>query len=83
MAGYLKIPRDLFNSDEWKERRVFGKIEAQVDLLQMAAYVDGRVVHCATRDVVLQRGQLLTTMRFLETTSEYRLKRLSKQAGRL
>lgn len=65
MAGYLKIPRDLFNSDEWKERRVFGKIEAQVDLLQMAAYVDGRVVHCATRDVVLQRGQLLTTMRFL------------------
>lgn len=65
MAGYLKIPRDLFNSDEWKERRVFGKIEAQVDLLQMAAYVNGRVVHCATRDVVLQRGQLLTTMRFL------------------
>ena len=39
MAGYLKIPRDLFNSDEWKERRVFGKIEAQVDLLQMAARV--------------------------------------------
>lgn len=65
MAGYLKIPRDLFESDEWKEPRVFGKVDAQIDLLYMAAYVDGRVIHCKTRDVVLRRGQLLTTMRFL------------------
>ena len=65
MAGYLKIPRDLFASDEWMSKRVFGKVEAQIDLLYMAAYVDGRIVHCKTRDVVLMRGQLLTSMRYL------------------
>lgn len=63
--GYIKVPRELFESAEWRKRRVFGRIEAQLDLLQMASYIEGRVIHCATSDVVLHRGQLLTTMRTL------------------
>lgn len=63
--GYVKVPRELFASEEWAEKRKFSRIEAQIDLLQTAAYTEGRVVHCATGDVVLRRGQLLTSMRVL------------------
>lgn len=34
MAGYIKIPRDLFASEEWLAPRIFGKVDAQLDLLQ-------------------------------------------------
>lgn len=64
-SGYIKVPRELFESAEWRKKRVFGRVEAQLDLLQSASFVDGRVIHCAMSDVVLQRGQLLTTMRTL------------------
>lgn len=63
--GYVKVPRELFASDEWAEKRKFSRIEAQIDLLQSASYTDGRVIHCATGDVELKRGQLLTSMRYL------------------
>lgn len=64
-SGYIKVPRELFDSAEWRKKRVFGRVEAQLDLLQSASFVDGRVIHCAMSDVVLKRGQLLTTMRTL------------------
>ncbi len=63
--GYVKVPRELFASDEWAEKRKFSRIEAQIDLLQSASYTDGRVIHCATGDIELKRGQLLTSMRYL------------------
>lgn len=65
MRGYIKVPRDLFTSEEWLTPRVFGKVDAQLDLLSMASYIDGRVVNCAGGSVVLQKGQLLTSMRWL------------------
>lgn len=63
--GYIIVPRGLFDAAEWRKKRVFGRTEAQLDLLYLASYVDGRVIHCASGDVVLRRGQLLTTMRTL------------------
>lgn len=63
--SYIKIPRELFSSEEWTSKRKFSRFEAQMDLWQMAAYTDGKVVHCAAKDVLLRRGQLLTTMRSL------------------
>lgn len=63
--GYVKVPRELFASEEWTEKRKFSRIEAQIDLLQSASYTEGRVVHCVTGDVILHRGQLLTSMRAL------------------
>lgn len=63
--SYIKIPRELFSSAEWSARRKFSRFEAMLDLLRSAAYADGFVVCCATRDVVLRRGQLLTTQRDL------------------
>lgn len=63
--GYIIVPRGLFDAAEWRKKRVFGRIEAQLDLLYLASYVDGRVIHCTSGDVTLRRGQLLTTMRTL------------------
>lgn len=65
MQGYIKIPRDLFASEEWLSPRIFGKVDAQLDLLQLATYTEERVIRCKSGDVTLQRGQLLTTMRSL------------------
>ena len=65
MAGYIKIPRDLFASAEWLTPRVFGKVDAQLDLLQLATYTEERIIRCKSGDVTLRRGQLLTTMRHL------------------
>lgn len=63
--GYVKVPRELFVSEEWAKKRRFSRIEAQIDLLQAASYTDGRTVHCAAGDIVLKRGQLLTSTRYL------------------
>lgn len=65
MAGYIKIPRDLFASEEWLSPRVFGKVDAQLDLLQLASWSDDREVRCKYASVVLKKGQLLTSIRAL------------------
>ena len=65
MAGYIKIPRDLFASEEWLTPRIFGKVDAQLDLLQLATYTEERIIRLKSGDVTLRRGQLLTTMRHL------------------
>lgn len=78
MQGYIKIPRALFASEEWLTPRTFGKVDAQLDLLQLATYTEERIIRCKSGDVTLQRGQLLTTMRALadrwgwSTASVYR-----------
>ena len=72
-TGYIKVPRELFASGEWtdnmrpekKKKRRFSRTEAQIDLLQAASYTDGRIVHCAAGDMVLKRGQLLASTRYL------------------
>ena len=65
MAGYIKVPRDLFASEEWLTPRIFGKVDAQLDLLQLATYTEERIIRLKSGDVTLRRGQLLTTMRHL------------------
>lgn len=61
------MPRGLFDAADWQKKRVFGRTEAQLDLIYLASYIDGRVIHCTSGDVELCRGQLLTTMRTLAT----------------
>mgnify|MGYP003167205203 CR=1 FL=1 len=63
--GYIRIPRSLFASKEWTEKRVFSKFEAILSLLEQASYVDGRMLHFGDTDLILRRGQLATTLRTL------------------
>lgn len=63
--GYLRIPRALFQTEEWQRPREFSRFEAILSLFEQASYVDGRQVQMARGVVTLQRGQLITTLRFL------------------
>lgn len=65
IKGYLRIPRALFQTEEWQLPREFSRFEAMLSLFEQASYVDGRQVQMARGVVTLQRGQLITTLRFL------------------
>lgn len=64
MPGYIKIPRDLFASPEWTSKPL-NKVSAQIDLLQMASFIDGKVLTLRSGEITLNRGQLFTTARAL------------------
>lgn len=63
--GYIRIPRLLFQSAEWKERRVYSHFEAILSLYEQASYTNGRFVNSRGYAVSLERGQLVTTIRLL------------------
>ena len=63
--GYIRIPRALFDSAEWRERRIFSRFEAILSLYEQAAYINNRTVYWKGYSIVLKRGQLVTTLRQL------------------
>lgn len=63
--GYVKVPRSVFQSEEWMEKRSFSRFEAMMSLYEQASYTDGRLVHVRGVDVLLQRGQLVASVRKL------------------
>lgn len=63
--GYIRIPRLLFQSAEWKERRIYSRFESILSLYEQAAYINGRFVNSRGYAVSLERGQLVTTIRLL------------------
>lgn len=63
--GYIRIPRALFDSAEWKEHREFSRFEAILSLYEQASYTNGRYVNLKGYGVTLDRGQLITTIRIL------------------
>ncbi len=63
--GYVKVPRALFQTAEWEEKRRFSRFEAEISLYEQAAYTDGRLVHVRGVDILLRRGQLVATVRTL------------------
>ena len=38
MSSFIKLNRDFFSTEHWKEKRVFSKAEASIDLLRIAPY---------------------------------------------
>lgn len=65
MSGYIKIPRDLFDTSEFSGEK-FSKREAFIDLVQMAAYKPTTVIWKG-REYGLERGQLLASRRYLSS----------------
>lgn len=63
--GYIRIPRLLFQSSEWKEKRVFSRFEAILSLYEQASYTNGRLIQSRGLSITLERGQLITTVRVL------------------
>ena len=64
--GYVSVPREFFNSIQWRRKRVFTESEAYLDLLQMAYYGSEPIERVVgRRTFVLKRGQIVTTTAFL------------------
>ena len=63
--GYVKVPRSVFESEEWAEKRRFSRFEAMMSLYEQAAYTDGRLIHVRGVDVLLRRGQTVVSIRSL------------------
>ena len=63
--GYIKFPRSIFGSKQWRKERVFSEFEAAAYLCAKAAFVDGLEVNVEGRTFRLQRGQLITSIRNL------------------
>lgn len=61
MAGYVKIWRKLREHELWKERRVFSRAEAWIDLIMRANWQDTVLIDGTT----LERGCLATSIRDL------------------
>gem|GEM_PF-1364598 len=59
------MPRSVFQSEEWMEKRSFSRFEAMMSLYEQAAYTDGRLVHVRGVDVLLRRGQTVVSIRGL------------------
>lgn len=63
MGGYIKIPRDLFDDADFSGEK-FSKREAFLDLVQMAAHKPTTSIWKG-RACPLERGQVITSRRFL------------------
>lgn len=76
--GYIRIPRALFDSVEWKEEREYSRFEAILSLYEQAAYTKGRYVNLKGYGVTLDRGQLVTTIRTLADLWQWSKSKVSR-----
>ena len=69
--GYIKIPRSVFSSDVWKERRMFSRFEALADIYQSADY-KSRKMNVSFRMLADRWGWCVgKVQRFMATLSRY------------
>ena len=64
--GYVGIDRNISHSRRWPRGRRFSKLEAWIDLLLRARWKAGTVRYQGA-DILLARGELVTSVRQLAT----------------
>lgn len=64
MNGYFQLQRRLFDHWLWKDERVFSRVEAFLDLLQLAAFTHSKRIVSGTL-ITLNPGQLCASERYL------------------
>lgn len=75
--GYVSVPREFFDSIQWRRKRIFTESEAYLDLLQMAYYGSEpteRIV--GRRSFIVKREQIITTTSFLADRWGWKLHRV-------
>jgi uncharacterized phage protein (TIGR02220 family) len=67
LGGYIMINRRLFNHTLWKEKRVFSRSEAWIDIIQSARYKEGQGKEIIGGKLISwERGQFVASYRFLQ-----------------
>ena len=75
--GYVSVPREFFDSTQWRRKRVFTESEAYLDLLQMAYYGSEPTERMVGgRSFIVKRGQIITTASFLADRWGWKLRRV-------
>lgn len=62
--GYIKLARKVFDDPLWRESRAFSGFEAWIDLIQLAAWRDTRVL-AKGQQIDVPRGHFLASIRLL------------------
>ena len=64
--GYVSVPREFFDTAQWRRKRVFTQSEAYLDLLQMAYYgSDPLEREVGGAKVTVRSGQIAATQAYL------------------
>ena len=75
--GYVSVPREFFDSIQWRRKRIFTESEAYLDLLQMAYYGSEPTERMVGRRCfIVKRGQIITTTSFLAERWGWKLHRV-------
>lgn len=75
--GYVSVPREFFDSIQWRRKRIFTESEAYLDLLQMAYYGSEPTERMVgRRSFIVKRGQIITTTSFLADRWGWKLHRV-------
>ena len=75
--GYVSVPREFFDSIQWRRKRIFTQSEAYLDLLQMAYYGSEPTERMVgRRSFIVKRGQIITTTSFLAERWGWKLHRV-------
>lgn len=75
--GYVSVPREFFDSIQWRRKRIFTESEAYLDLLQMAYYGSEPTKRMVGgRSFIVKRGQIITTTSFLAERWGWKLHRV-------
>ena len=75
--GYVSVPREFFDSIQWRRKRIFTESEAYLDLLQMAYYGSEPTERMVgRRSFIVKRGQIITTTSFLAERWGWKLHRV-------
>ena len=64
--GYVSVPREFFDSTQWRRKRIFTQSEAYLDLLQMAYYGSEPIEReVGGAKVTVRSGQIAATQAYL------------------
>lgn len=75
--GYVSVPREFFDTAQWRRKRIFTESEAYLDLLQMAYYGSEPTERMVgRRSFIVKRGQIITTTSFLAERWGWKLHRV-------
>lgn len=76
MEYYIPISRRLFEHQLWSEERKFSRFEAWLDMIQSARFEDTKQL-IGNRFIVVKRGQMLVSLRFLASRWQWSTKKVN------
>lgn len=75
--GFIPIRRTLFDHFLFKEKRIFSRFEAWLDLIQLASFKDENSDFIAGKLVTKDRGEIIASLRYLATRWNWSMHKVS------